>query len=83
MSMPAKHQPHRHDPLISRKDNAMYAIELRRLIVEERQRQLLADLRARRAGRDTRSIRQRLGASIVSLGRRVGGDATTTPAWQA
>ena len=83
MSMPVPHTPHRQDPLTFRKDNDMYAIELRRVVVEERQRQLLADIRVQRAGRDARSIRQRLGASLISLGRRVGGDAMTTPAWQA
>ena len=84
MSMPVTPRPHRHNPLTFRKEpNDMYAIELRRVVVEERQRQLLADLRVSRAGRDARSIRQRLGASLITLGRRVGGDAQTTPAWQA
>jgi hypothetical protein len=84
MSMPVTHKPHRPDPLTFRKEtNDMYAIELRRVVVEERQRQLRADLHARRAGRDARSIRQRLGASLIRLGRAVSGDAKTTPAWQA
>ena len=84
MSMPITPMPHRQDPLISRKEpNDMYAIELQRVIVEERQRQLLADLRVARAGRDARSIRQRLGASLIRLGRAVGGDPVSAPAWQA
>jgi hypothetical protein len=84
MSMPVTPRPHRHHPPTFRKEpNDMYAIELRRVVVEERQRQLLADLRVSRAGRDARSIRQRLGASLIRLGRRVSGDAQTTPAWQA
>ena len=84
MSMPTPHKPHRPNPLTFRKEpNDMYAIELRRVVVEERQRQLRADLHARRAGRDARSIRQRLGASLIRLGRRVHGDPVTTPAWQA
>jgi hypothetical protein len=83
MPMPVTHTPHRQDPPTSGKDTDMYAIELRRVVVEERQRQLLADLRVRRAGRDARSIRRRLGESLIRLGRRVGGDPATTPAWQA
>jgi hypothetical protein len=76
-------KPHRPNPLTFRKEPHMYAIELRRIVVEERQRQLLSDVRAFRAGRETRSIRQRLGESLIRLGRRVGGDPATTPAWQA
>ena len=83
MSMPVTHKPHRPNPLILRKDDDMYAIELRRVVVEERQRQLLADLRVARAGRDARSIRQRLGSSLIRLGRAVSGDPVTSPAWQA
>ena len=33
------------------------------------------------AGRE-RSLRLRLGESLMRLGRKVGGDALTTPAWQ-
>ena len=84
MSMPVTHKPHRPDPLTFRKEtNDMYAIELRRVVVEERQRQLLADIRVSRAGRDARSIRQRLGSSLIRLGRAVSGDPVTSPAWQA
>ena len=36
----------------------------------------------RASSRATRSLRRRLGESLVRLGRRVGGDAMTTPAWQ-
>jgi hypothetical protein len=84
MSMPVTPKSHRHHPLTIRKEpNDMYAIELRRVVVEERQRQLLADIRVQRAGRDARSVRQRFGASLIRLGRRVSGEAQTTPAWQA
>jgi hypothetical protein len=84
MSMPVTPKSHRHHPLTTRKEpNDMYAIELRRVVVEERQRQLLADIRVQRAGRDARSVRQRFGASLIRLGRRVSGEAQTTPAWQA
>jgi hypothetical protein len=84
MSMPVTSKPQRHNPLTFRKEpDDMYAIELRRVVVEERQRQLLADIRVQRAGRDARSIRQRLGESLIRLGRRVHGDAQTIPAWQA
>ena len=67
-----------------REDITMQHIELRLAEVEERQA-LFRSIREgdRVAGHRARSIRLRIGESLVRLGRRVGGDAVTSPAWQA
>ncbi len=61
----------------------MQYIELRLADVGERQ----ALFRSHREGdrfaeRRARSIRRQVGESLVRLGRRVAGDAKTSPAWQ-
>ena len=68
----------------SRKDRTMQYIELRLTDVGERQSRFQADRDAERSavGRDRGSLRRQVGESIVRLGRRVGGDAMTAPAWQ-
>ena len=70
-------------PASLRKDPSMQHIELRLSEVREHQ-QLLRTIREadRVAPQRPRSIRHQLGESIVRLGRRVGGDAMTSPAWQ-
>ena len=62
----------------------MQYIELRLADVGERQARFQADRDAERSalGRDRSSLRRQLGESLVRLGRRVGGDAMTSPAWQ-
>ena len=67
-----------------RKDRTMFSIELRLADVGERQSRFQADRDAERSavGRDRGSLRRQVGESIVRLGRRVGGDAMTAPAWQ-
>ena len=68
----------------SRKDRTMQYIELRLADVGERQSRFQADRDAERSasGRDRGSLRRQVGESLVRLGRRVGGDAMTAPAWQ-
>ncbi len=66
-----------------RKDLHMQHIELRLADVRERQARFRILRDADRAAlSQARSIRHRLGESLVRLGRRVGGDALTSPAWQ-
>ena len=74
----------RRHPMTFRKDTfAMFHIELRLHEALERQERLrfLAYL-GRPGFLPGRPIRRRLGQSLVRLGRRVGGDAMTSPAWQ-
>jgi hypothetical protein len=68
----------------SRKEQPMQHIELRLADVGERQSRFQADRDAERSafGRDRGSLRRQVGESLVRLGRRVGGDAMTAPAWQ-
>jgi hypothetical protein len=67
----------------SRKDRNVQHIEHRLADVAERQGRLRAHRDEDRASsRTTRSLRRRLGESLIRLGRRIGGDAMTTPAWQ-
>jgi hypothetical protein len=68
----------------SRKDRTMQYVELRLADVGERQSRFQADRDAERSalGRDRSSLRRQVGESLVRLGRRVGGDAMTAPAWQ-
>ena len=67
-----------------RKDTyAMISIDLRLAEALRHQEWLRASRDAdRRADRPARSFRLRLGASLIAIGRRVGGEAVTTPAWQ-
>ena len=72
----------RHHPTF-REDTHMQHIELRLADVRERQALYRSHREGDRAAmRQTRSLRRRIGESLVRLGRRVGGDAVTTPAWQ-
>ena len=73
---------HRQHHLL-RKDLHMQHIELRLADVEERQARYRVLRDADRAALvQARSVRHRVGESIIRLGRRVGGDAITAPAWQ-
>jgi hypothetical protein len=67
----------------SRKDTTLFHIELRLADIAERH----ALLRSHRDGdriasRRSSSLRRSLGGSIIRIGRRIGGDTVTTPAWQ-
>ncbi len=61
----------------------MQHIELRLADIGERQA-LLRSIREgdRAAERRPRSIRRQIGESFIRLGRRIGGDAVSVPAWQ-
>jgi hypothetical protein len=74
----------RRRPTTFRKDTTtMFHVELRLFEALERQERLRAPAILGRPGYlPERPIRHRLGRSLVRLGRRVGGDAMTTPAWQ-
>jgi hypothetical protein len=66
-----------------RKDTEMVHIELRLAEIQERHERLRIHRAAERAAfAQARSLRHQLGQSLVRLGRRVGGDAMTAPAWQ-
>ncbi len=66
-----------------RKDFDMFHIELRLAEVQERHERFRAIRDADRAAiSSARSFRHRFGQSLVRLGRRVGGEAMTAPAWQ-
>ena len=66
-----------------RKDTTMQFIELRLADVAERQALLRSTRDAERDGlRSTRTLRYQVGQSLVRLGRRIGGEAMTSPAWQ-
>ena len=69
--------------LTLRKERHMQHIELRLAAVEERQALLRSARDAERDGlRSARTLRHQVGQSLVRLGRRIGGDAMTAPAWQ-
>ena len=69
--------------LTLRKDSSMFHIDLRLADVAERQALMRSIRDAERDGlRSNRSLRHQVGQSLVRLGRRIGGDAMTTPAWQ-
>jgi len=76
-------QSNRHH-LTSRKDRSMQYIELRLADARERQLRFQADRDAERAahGQARSSLRRHVGRSLVRLGRRVGGESVTAPAWQ-
>jgi hypothetical protein len=72
----------RHHPTF-REDTCMQHIELRLADVGERQALYRSHREGDRMGHTpTRSVRRRLGESLIRLGRRVGGETATTPAWQ-
>jgi hypothetical protein len=76
-------QSNRH-PLTSRKERTMQHIELRLADTRERHLRFQADRDAERAalGQARSSLRRQVGRSLVRLGRRVGGESVTAPAWQ-
>jgi hypothetical protein len=66
-----------------REDTTMIQFRLQFAEVRERQALLRSIRDADRAAHgQARSLRLRLGASLMRLGRRVGGDALANPAWQ-
>jgi hypothetical protein len=73
----------RHPNTLLYKDTHMQHIELRLADIGERQA-LLRSIREgdRAAERRARSIRRRIGESFIRLGRRIGGDSVSAPAWQ-
>jgi hypothetical protein len=73
----------RHQNILLLKDTHMQHIELRLADIGERQA-LFRSLREgdRAAQVRARSIRRSLGESLVRLGRRIGGDSVSAPAWQ-
>jgi len=69
--------------LTLRKDTSMFHIELRLADVAERQALMRSIRDGEREGlQPNRSLRHQVGRSLVRLGRRIGGDAMTAPAWQ-
>jgi hypothetical protein len=70
--------------LTSRKERTMFAIEHRLADVGERQQRFRADREADRAAQRLArsSLRRTVGRSLVRLGRRIGGESMTAPAWQ-
>ena len=61
----------------------MFHIELRLADVAERQALMRSIRDGEREGlQSNRSLRHQVGQSLVRLGRRIGGDAMTAPAWQ-
>jgi len=80
-----KSTTHAHSTRItSRKERTMQHIELRLADTRERQLRFQADRDAERTapGQSRSSLRRQLGRSLVRLGRRVGGESMTAPAWQ-
>jgi hypothetical protein len=69
------HHPFRKEPTVTH-------IELRLASIVERQALLRSQRDADRAGHvPARSIRSRLGESLIRLGRRVAGESISAPAW--
>ncbi len=72
-------------PHASRKDSAMHHIDLRLAEIQERHELLRSHHEADRAASlvraRPRSIRFRLGESLIRLGRRVAGESPKAPAW--
>jgi len=62
----------------------MQHVELRLADVRERQQRFRTDRGAERGAlaASRSSLRRQLGESLVRLGRRVGGETMTAPAWQ-
>jgi hypothetical protein len=73
----------RHQTTLLDKDTHMQHIELRLADIGERQA-LLRSIREgdRAAERRAWSIRRSIGESFIRLGRRIGGDSVSAPAWQ-
>ena len=70
-------------PNTFRKDLLMQHIELRLADIGERQALLRSIRDAERDGhRSDRTLRRQVGQSLVRLGRRIGGDPVSAPAWQ-
>jgi hypothetical protein len=67
-----------------RKDTHMYQADIRLAeIREQHERHRFIRHGERHGSGRGRSIRLRLGESLMRLGRRVGGETLTNPAWQA
>ncbi len=80
-SLRTAHDTRHHHNL--QKDTHMQHIELRLADIGERQALFRSSREGDRAAeRRTRSIRRHIGESVIRLGRRIGGDAISTPAWQ-
>jgi hypothetical protein len=81
-SLRTAHDTRRHNTLLN-KDTHMQHIELRLADIGERQA-LLRSVRDgdRAASGRAWSIRRSIGESLVRLGRRIGGDSVSAPAWQ-
>ena len=79
-----EHTESNRHPLTSRKERTMQHIELRLADTRERHLRFQADRDAERAalGQARSSLRRQVGRSLVRLGRRVGGESVTAPAWQ-
>lgn len=81
ITTPSRHNDFRLHDL--RRETDMQHIELRLESIEDRQRRLRSARAEERWGFEPgRSLRLRLGESIVRIGRRIGGDTLTAPAWQ-
>ncbi len=73
----------RHHNTLLNKDTQMQHIELRLADIGERQALLRSIRESDRAAKGRAwSIRRSLGESLVRLGRRIGGDTVSAPAWQ-
>ena len=73
----------RHPAHFREDQTPMFQAEFRLAEVQERQERLRAEAERNRLWRrPRRGVRQRIGESLVRLGRRIGGDTVTTPAWQ-
>ncbi len=80
MTTPSASMTTRHR-LTFRKDTDMNHIELRLATIQERQSLLRSHREADRAANaSTRSIRHRLGGSLIRLGQRVAGEHLGSPA---
>jgi hypothetical protein len=81
-SLRTAHDTRRHNTLLN-KDTHMQHIELRLVDIGERQA-LLRSIREgdRAASGRARSFRRRIGESFIRLGRRIGGETVSAPAWQ-
>ena len=80
-SLVAHHDTHHLD--LTRRDTALNHIELRLADIGERHALLRSHRDGdRHASGRSWSIRRSLGESIIRIGRRIGGDTVSTPAWQ-
>ena len=83
MTSQIRTQNTRHQTTLLHKDTHMQHIELRLADIGERQA-LLRSIREgdRAANGRAWSIRRSIGESFIRLGRRIGGDSVSAPAWQ-